>query len=422
MPVDCSASPVLKAPPIDLSRRATASALATTTTIQVLSTATALVFTGIAPLVAPDFGLDAHWVGYQISVIYAAGMISSAAAGTLIARFGPLRIEQLALSCYASALLLLVAANVWIAALASAIIGVGYGLQNPASAQILGRVTPPHRRSLIFSIKQAGVPIGGVIASLIYPALAPAIGWKLALGLTALPCLAMLALLASHHDDGHHGAPRAAHATASLLANFLAEQRVVWGSLQLRALAMLGMLYSSLQLSISAFTVSMLVDHGWSLVHAGLLAGALQGAGAVGRVAWGWIADRIGGLMVLALIGLISMAGMVAIYWLDALPLAVQVLVMCTLGFCMSGWNGVLMAECTHHCAPQDAGRVIGGSLVYTFLGVMVGPATLATIYHACGDYGLTFFSVSWVAGLGAVLAYWTWRQDHTRGSAGRRG
>ncbi len=377
-------------------------ALVTTTTIQTLSTATALVLTGIAPIVAHDFGLSPHWVGYQISVIYTSGMIASAAAGTLIARFGPVRIEQLALACYTVALGLLVTANAWVALVASLVIGVGYGVQNPASAQILGAVTPPSRRSLIFSIKQAGVPLGGVAASLLYPLLTPLIGWRAALWLTALPCFVLLAILGRHPDEAR---PAGAVSGFGFVANFLSEQRLVWGDARLRVLALLGMLYSSLQLSLSAFAVSMLVDHGWSLVQAGLVAGSMQACGAVGRIAWGGIGDRIGGFRVLALIGLLAGSCMLALGWLDALPAWLQIGVLCLFGFTMSGWNGVLMAQCTHYCAPEDAGRVIGGSLVYTFLGVIVGPAVMATLYMLTRDYGVTFAGVSWIAGLGALLA-----------------
>jgi MFS family permease len=378
-----------------------AGALATTTTIQILSTVTALALTGIAPLVSPAFGLAPHYVGYQISVIYAAGTIASAVAGTLIQHRGPVQVEQMALACFGIALLLLATASPWVALLASVVIGLGYGLQNPASAQILGAVTPPHRRSLIFSIKQAGVPIGGVLASLLLPAMAPVLGWKAALVTMAVPCFAMIGVLALKG-----GPPRPARpASIALWPNFLYEQRLVWRSAPLRALALLGFLYSSLQLSLSAFAVIMLVDHGWPLVQAGLVAGAIQACGALGRVSWGGLGDRFGGFQVLALIGAVSMACMIALWRLDALPVFVQIAVLCLFGFCMSGWNGVVMAECTHHCAPEDAGRVIGGALVYTFIGVMIGPAAMATIYTACGDYGTSFLLVSWVAGAGALIA-----------------
>jgi len=378
-----------------------ASVLATTTTIQILSTMTALALTGIAPLVAGEFGLAPHYVGYQISVIYAAGTFASAMAGTLIQHRGPVQVEQLALACFGTALLLLTSASPWMALLASMVIGVGYGVQNPASAQILGAVTPPHRRSLIFSIKQAGVPIGGVVAALLIPALAGWLGWRTTFVLGAVPCFAMIGVLALKGGPERPAAP----VTISVWRGFVYEQRLVWGKAPLRVLAMLGMLYSSIQLSLSAFAVIMLVEHHWSMVAAGLVAGGVQACGALGRVSWGGLGDRFGGFTVLAVIGVVSMACMIALWRIDALPAAVAIAVLCLLGFCMSGWNGVVMAECTRHCAPEDAGRVIGGSLVYTFIGVMIGPAAMATIYGFTGDYGTSFLLVSWVAGLGALLA-----------------
>lgn len=378
-----------------------ASALVTTTAIQILSTMTALALTGIAPLVAPAFGVEPHYVGYQISVIYAASMLASAGAGTLIQHRGPVQVEQLALLCFGLALLLLTSANPWLAIVASLVIGVGYGVQNPASAQILGAVTPPHRRSLIFSIKQAGVPIGGVLASLMFPAMVPVLGWQTALALASIPCLAMIGVLAIKGAPSRPPRP----ARIDLWGNFMYEQRLVWGSAPLRTLAVLGMLYSSLQLSLSAFTVIMLAEHGWPLVQAGLVAGGVQACGALGRVCWGGLGDRFGGFQVLAVIGVVSMTCMIALWQLDALPAVVAIAVLCLFGFCMSGWNGVVLAECTRHCAPEDAGRVIGGALVYTFLGVMIGPAAMAGIYTACNDYGTSFLLVSWVAALGAILS-----------------
>jgi MFS family permease len=378
-----------------------AGALATTTTIQILSTMTALALAGIAPLVAPDFGLQPYYVGYQISLIYAAGTVASACAGTMIQHRGAVQVEQLALACFGIALLLLTTANPWAALLASMVIGLGYGVQNPASAQILGAVTPPHRRSLVFSIKQAGVPLGGVLASLMFPAIAPLLGWRLALAISAAPCFAMIAVLAL--KGGPPRPPRPA--SIALWSNFLYEQRLVWGSASLRTLATLGMFYSSLQLSLSAFTVIMLHDHGWPLVQAGLVAGAVQACGAIGRVSWGGLGDRFGGFKVLSTIGFVSTACMIALWRLDALPALAQVGVLGVFGFCMNGWNGVVLAECTRHCAPEDAGRVIGGALVYTFIGVMIGPAAMAAIYAVCGDYGTGFLLVSWVAGLGGLLA-----------------
>jgi MFS family permease len=377
-------------------------ALATTTTIQILSTATALALTAIAPTVSPLFGVPPYWVGYQISLIYLAGAVSCAAAGTLVDRYGAVRIEQVALASYMIGLLALISGNPWIALVGSLSIGTGYGLQNPASSQILGAITPRSQRNLVFSIKQAGVPLGGVIASLAIPWLQSVIGWRPALTLLGMFQIGIILLLAHDHaGERHVPAPH-----RSILRGFLIEQKLVWNGEALRILSILGMLYSSIQLSLSAFAVTMLVAAKWNLFGAGAAAGLVQLAGAVGRVSWGAIADRIrSGFVVLGMVGFVSMACMIGLYWVASLPHVATLALLAVFGFCISGWNGVMMAEAVHHCAPADTGRVIGGTLVYTFLGVTVGPAAFATVYNACGDYGLTFALGSVVALLGTVMA-----------------
>ena len=42
-------------------------------------------------------------------------------------------------------------------------VGLSNGAANPAGSEVLTRFTPPAHRNVVFSIKQAGVPLGGVI-------------------------------------------------------------------------------------------------------------------------------------------------------------------------------------------------------------------------------------------------------------------
>jgi len=178
---------------------------------------------------------------------------------------------------------------------------------------------------------------------------------------------------------------------------------------RLRVLALLGLLYSAVQLSLSAYIVLMLVDNrGWPLVSAAAMGGLLQGFGALGRVFWGWLADRTrAGLAILALIGLGSSAALVALPLLGALPAALQGVLLCALGFFLSGWNGVAMAEIARSAPLAQTGRVMGGALVYTFLGVMLGPASFAFLYEALGRYDSTFAAVALATTLGALAAAW---------------
>src|SRR3546814_15451906 len=83
--------------------------------------------------------------------------------------------------------------SVSIALLACFLMGLSNGTANPAGSDVLQRYSPPGTRNLIFSIKQAGVPLGGVIAGLAIPAMVISVGWRAAL--FACPPLVVLPTL-----------------------------------------------------------------------------------------------------------------------------------------------------------------------------------------------------------------------------------
>lgn len=383
------------------------------TLIQIVATAAVLALTALAPTVAADLRIDAYWIGYQISAIYGAGVFSSAIAGTLVARYGPARIEQATLACCAFGFLGLASGNLWLILLATVLIGIGYGLNNPAASQLLSRVTPAHKRNLVFSLKQSGVPLGGIVASIGFPFLAREGNWQLALlAGSAASVLIWIWLAASHTDLSDLKT-----AKAPFGRGFLQEQSLIWRHEKLRTLSILGFLYSGLQLSMSAFAVIALVhDAGWSLLSAGSLAAAMQLAGACGRIGWGTIADRIGGgFLTLAIIGGLSGICCILLFQLPHLPTIAQVLLFVVMGAVSIGWNGVLLAEVARNAPANGVGAMTGGVLVYTFIGVMVGPSTFAVIYALTENYGASFLSFSALGFAGMVLDYTVSRRSHRR-------
>ena len=64
----------------------------------------------------------------------------------------------------AASLVLYLVPSLAVALIASIIIGLNNGAANPAGSEVLQRFTPPAHRNFVFSIKQAGVPLGGVVA------------------------------------------------------------------------------------------------------------------------------------------------------------------------------------------------------------------------------------------------------------------
>lgn len=380
--------------------------LSVATAVQITATSCVLGLTAIAPEVARDLGVGSYWIGYQISLIYTAGMISSALAGALIHRLGPVRVELSALACFLFGFLGIAAGSVWFIIAASLLIGVGYGLNNPAASELLSRVTPRSKRNLVYSIKQAGVPLGGIFASFAFPFLAGFYSWQASLLSGALISLAVMTwLVATHRPESHMG-----KGPLSLLRNFLSEQSVIWRHRRLRTLCWLGFAYSAMQLSVSTFAVVTLVqDAGWSLLAAGSVAAAMQFSGAFGRIFWGGVADRLGGgFRALALLGLLSGLGFVALANLQHLPTAAQAAAFALTGLVAIGWNGVLLAEVAHSAPSGSVGALTGGVLVYTFIGVIVGPSTFATLYAVTGHYSSSFLAFSCFGFLGMVLSWHT--------------
>lgn len=375
------------------------------TAIQIIATAAALALTAIVPMVGADVGLDVHFVGYQISLIYLAGTVASAYAGQTIERFGALAVEQMCLTTFAVGLLCFATARLELMVLGSLVIGVGYGWQNPAASQLLAGVVRPQTRNLVYSVKQAGVPLGGVLASLAVPALAAVIDWRLVLGVSALLPLAVLVLLRAMSTAQDRARPRLA--AGGRRSGFIADQKILWASPSLVALALIGFFYSAVQLSLSAFAVTTLVEDGaWPLVTAGAVAAAMQFAGAGGRIGWGFVADRLGGgMVVLALLGVCGGLGSIALWFAIDGPGWVQILLFVWLGLVWLGWNGVLLAEVAHHADAAAVGQATGAVLVYVFIGVIVGPASFAAVASGLASFSATFAIYSLCGFCGAIAA-----------------
>src|SRR4029079_17926613 len=131
-----------------------------------------------APEFMQEFGWDGAWVGYLSAAnVIGALFILTAGIGT-IKRLGGVLALQLGLVIGALALLLYFVPVLAVALLASAIVGLNNGAANPAGSEVLQRFTPPAHRNFVFSIKQAGVPLGGVVAGLTIPPLVNSLGWR----------------------------------------------------------------------------------------------------------------------------------------------------------------------------------------------------------------------------------------------------
>jgi len=372
-------------------------ALAATLVVQTLTSMAMLAPSVLAPLAAPDLGLAPQSIGFFASLTYLGAMLSGLATGRLTARFGPLAVCQAAVVLAAAGLALGALAVAVLVPLAAIVIGLGYGVVNPVSSHILVRRAPPGRMSLVFSIKQTGVPVGGAIAGAAAPPLALALGWAGALPVLAAACLAVaFALLPARATlADERAAPAGPGAGArGLFAGLGRPIRIALSSGPLRELSLASLGYAAVQIVFVTYFVSYLVlGLGYGLVAAGLVYACAHGAGIAGRIAWGAVADRwLAPRTTLALLGFVSTAcAFLAASFSPAWPLAAVIAVAMLFGASAVGWNGVYLAEVARVAPPGLVTTATGGTQFFTFAGALAGPPLFAAVVWATGSFAWAF-------------------------------
>ncbi len=359
----------------------------------------------IAPKLAESLGVSPILIGYQVSLTFGAATLATMFGGNAVLSFGAARTTQLSILCCGAGLLLFALPYITAIALGSVFIGMGMGMINSAAAHMLVTYTPPQRRNIMFSIKQTGVPVGGVITSLTAPAIAVHYGFHWSLVMIVALIAGLLIFIQSHRarwdsDRGGTGhGDRAAFGGVPL----------VWHQAGLRWISLVAMIFSGIQRCVLSFTVVYLVAEGsMGLVEAGVMLSVVQIGGSVARICWGWLADRLGSsLTVLMIICVITIASTLALVFFDpAWNKLLIYLLFFVIGVTAVGWNGVFHAEAARLSPPGMASVVAAGTTFFVFAGVLIGPAAFAAAYGGIGSYSNTFLLVtaSAIAAFGLLL------------------
>ena len=367
-------------------------ALPITTFVQAASSAAVIGPTVAAPLLLQELRLGPAAVGLFVALVYLGAMFATQIGAFVVRRWGPIRTSQLALLCSAAGLLLLATPLLPLVAIGAVFIGLGYGPITPASSQMLSRTTQPQHYSLVFSIKQTGVPLGGVIAGLLVPPLVGLGGAAGALlGMAVLCLVAALSAAPLAHEldrDRNRGAPWPSPRQVLAPTRFVARHAV------LRAVALCSFIFSMVQVSLTSYMVSFLTgDLQWTLAAAGAALAASQVAGVVARIVWGFVSDRwLGPRRMLLGLALGMVACGLLVPRLDpASPVPMVIALLCVFGATAVGWNGVYLATVARVAPAGQAGTATAGTLFFTFFGVVIGPPVFGAAGAALGALGSAF-------------------------------
>jgi predicted MFS family arabinose efflux permease len=277
----------------------------------------------------------------------------------------------------------------------------------PAGSHLIAARTPPRRRALVFSLKQAGVPLGAMGVAAAAPVIAIAFGWRAGV-LTMAAMGAVVAILlqplraaldADRDTQARRAGPRA----------ILTESASALGQLRrdpaLARLTVMSSAYGVAQFCFSTFFVAFQVATlETPLAEAGVRLALAQAAGVAGRIIWALLADRFGALPILLIcgIGVLAAASALALAgpdWPGILVVGAGLL----MGATAVGWNGVMLAEAARLAPPGQVGSTTS-ALSFCFGATMlVAPPAFSLLIGLTGGYAAGFWMCAAAVAIGVA-------------------
>lgn len=284
-------------------------------------------------------------------------------------------------------------------AISCLLLGVSYGPTPAAATDLIMRFTPTKQRSLIFSLKQSGVPIGGGLAGLVIPLLSGWMGWQGALILLGV-CSALAALPLTrfrHLDETEERGTRLGRPRFLSLRGAIETVGAVLGT---PALAGSVVCYSAFNVVQSAFLTFqaawLILVFGLDLTAAGALCALTQAASIIGRPLFGWLADELGPRPTLAanaILGALTVVGLgllqpASSLWLVAALCAVA-------GLTVMSWNGLQFSEVARLAAPGKTTAATNGFVTLMMPSLVLGPLLFSGLLTLGLGFGKAFLCLT---------------------------
>ena len=343
----------------------------------------------LAPAIVSDLHIEPSWLGVYVGIIAAVSLTVQAGCGSVIARYGALRVSQISLLLTGVGLALAAPGLVGLMVLSAAAIGASAS-STPASSHLLGRYSPPKYAPLVFSIKQTAVPVGLLTAGLAGPLLTENYGWQTALLVISACCVIFTLFLGLMRNefDNDRDINRKFH-----LSDFKGTISLVLRTNELRGLAFGSFAFVGLQATFTAYFVIYLTDIGYSLIEAGTIFSIATAVAIPGRILWGWLSS--GYINPRAMLGLLALLMFLAVALtssFDSSWAAWQItLVAIGVSITVFSWHGVTLAEAARLAPDSMRGAVTGGVLSFGQCGGLVLPLTYSALFGLTESYQLGF-------------------------------
>lgn len=378
--------------------------VAALTSIHVLVTAALALVLASAPTLMREFQISQTEYGLLVSAFYVGQIAFAVPSGRLVDRIGVRRgLAFAVLTSIASLAGLALVGSVHAAAVLMFLLGVASAFVNPAAAKGVFDWIPLTRRAFAMSVKQMGVPVGAMLAAAA-AFFAADYGRAQVFGvLTACLSAGVLVLLVLPPESERASASRPVGLLELLRNRPLLKVSFCNG---LFNVAQIG-----LWVSVAAYGATL----GGGPEVGAIFFGVLHAGSAVGRVALGVAANRVGAQHLWRLVVLVGGVGSAGLLALSAVTdVGVAIVLLGLLGLTIGSYPGILQAMALLTVPPRSAAAAIGINMTLVLSGAMVAPVVIGATVDLGGGFRGAFVLLAVVAAVGCLLLM-RW---HRRGGA----
>jgi len=282
-------------------------------------------------------------------------------------------------------------------------VGIGCN-QAPASKAIMTWFSAKGRATAM-GVKQTGINVGGVLASILLPALALQFNsWRFSFRAAGFASLFSALLMFTFYKETYTSSEesfRMAFLKRSFL--YLLSQR------DFTLICLSGILLMMTQYSFTTYFMLYAIRILNIPIHqSGGLLGLAFGMGALARIGWSLLSDYLlGGKRkpILILIGIVAALASMAFILLRFFP-SKELLYLLVIFFGLTGigWNAIYLTMVGEISGKELTGIATGISFLFSNLGVVIGPPLFGYLIDVTGEYHLSWLLIGLCMAMVALL------------------
>jgi len=344
------------------------------------------------PFIQSDLALSNSQVGMLTSALMVTGIFIGLLAGWLADVYGVKKVVLLSLFGTAAVMAVLPFTGSFIMLLlAVTMIGTISTPIMPATSITITGWIPRRILGFAMSFKETGFSVGGAITAAALPALALALGWRMAGGTISLLVVLVAVVFWVYYRDApvKNGSP-----AMFSLSDFVRNVKIIIRNRSLAVIFSWGAVFAGLQwVFMSYFLLFLVKDIGISPVLAGGILSLSQILSSVGRVFWGAVSDsklfRNNRIMIPAIIGVIATLTLFGISLMGAGVNMVFVYIMAAAtGLSVLSWAGIVITIVSERAEPDKVGITTGLVLTLNRISIVAMPPLFGWLIDASGSYG----------------------------------